>query len=119
MRCKKIVATTAIAISFFLGVMFSEPIRDVRKNFNHEAAKGFYENPYNIKIKTKKNIEGKIETYLVDGETKQYQKIGLNMYVGDYKHRIKSVTSIPKEMAEKNKPLKLIFDIYDFIFDED
>lgn len=118
MGWKKTVMTTAIAASFFLGVTFSEPIKDLRKNFHYEAAKGFYEKPYDLKIETRKNIEGKIETYLVDKEKKQYQKIGQNMYVGDYKHRIKSVTSIPKEMAEKNKFLKLILDFYNFISNE-
>lgn len=117
MRCKKTIVTTAIAISFFLGVVFSEPINDVRKNFHYEAAKGFYEKPYNLKIETRKNIDGKIETYLTDEETRQYQKIGTNMYVGDYKHRIKSITNIPREIAEKNKPLKLILDLYNFISD--
>ncbi|MDP2906627.1 MAG: hypothetical protein Q8O03_01690 [Nanoarchaeota archaeon] len=119
MRCKKTVITTAIAMSFFLGVTFSEPIKDMRKYFHHETAKGFYERPYDLKVETKKNMEGKIETYLYDKETKQYQKVGPKMYVGDYKHRIKSVIEIPKEIAEKNKLLKIILDVYNFVSDKD
>ncbi len=41
------------------------------------------------------------------------------MYVGDYKHRIKAVVEIPKEIAEKNKLLKIILDIYNFVSDKD
>ncbi len=119
MRCKKTVITTAIAMSFFLGVTFSEPIKDMRKYFHYEAAKGFYERPYDLKVETKKNVEGKIEAYLVDKETKQYQKVGPKMYVGDYKHRIKSVVEIPKEIAEKNKLLKIILDVYSLVSDKD
>lgn len=119
MRYKKLIATIAIAGSFLLGVTFSEPIIDMRKNFYHEPAKGFYERPYSLKVETRKNMEGKIEAYLYDEDTKNYQKIGPNMYVGDYKHRIKSVTNIPKELAEKHKLLKIILDIYSLVSDND
>lgn len=119
MRCKKIIVTTAIAGSFLLGVALSEPIIDMRKNFHHEPAKGFYERPYSLKVETRKNMEGKIEAYLYDEDTKNYQKIGPNMYVGDYEHRIKSVTNIPKELIEKYKPLKLILKLYSLISDND
>ena len=119
MRCNKTVTATLIATSFFLGVMFSEPIKDMRRYFHHEAAEGFYERPYDLKVETRKNVEGKIEAYLYDKETKQHQKIGENMYVGDYKHRIKSVVNIPKEIAEKHKLLKIVLDVYSLVFDED
>lgn len=118
MRYKKLIATTAIAGSFLLGITLSEPIKDLRANFHYETAKGFYEKPYSLKIETRKNMEGKIEAYLYDKDTKNYQKIGPNMYVGDYKHRIKSVTNIPKELAEKHKTLKKLFDIYNLIFND-
>ncbi|MBM3199314.1 hypothetical protein FJZ53_00130 [Candidatus Woesearchaeota archaeon] len=119
MRCKKTVLATIIAASFAAGVLMSEPIKDLRKNFRYEAAEGFYERPYNLKIETRKNMKGEIETYLYDDETKQYHKIGQKMYVGDYKHRIKSVTSIPKELAEKHKLLKFILDAYSLVSDKD
>lgn len=118
MRCKT-AAIALIATSFFAGVMFSEPIKDAKKYLHYETEKGFYEKPYNLKIEKRKNLQGKIETYLIDKETRQYQKIGMNMYVGDYKHRIRSAMNIPKEIAEENELLKLVSDIYSFIFDED
>ena len=116
MRCKKLFIT-AIAGSFFLGVMVSEPIKDLRKNFHHEAAEGFYEQPYNLKIKTKKNLDGKIESYLCDTETKQSQKIGHELYVGDNKHRIKAAGDIIIKIAEKK--LKILSELYSLVFDND
>lgn len=117
LRCKKAVIISSIAASFLLGIVFSEPIKDLRKNFYHEPAKGFYEKPYNLEIRYKKNIEGKIETYLYDEETKQYQKIGPKMYVGDYRHRIKSATDIPKEIV-KDKGLDFLDEVYEFFFSD-
>ncbi|MBL7100824.1 MAG: hypothetical protein ISS23_02610 [Nanoarchaeota archaeon] len=115
MRHKKLI-TTAIAGSFFLGIIFSGPIKDTRKYFHYETAKGFYEKPYNLKIKNRKDIQGKIETYIHDTETKQYHKIGPKMYVGDYEHRIKSAGNIIIEIAEGK--LKFLSGIYSLIFDD-
>ena len=116
MKLNKTAITASIALSFFLGVMFSEPIKDTRSYFHYETAKGFYEQPYNLKIKTRKNLEEKIEAYLYDKETNQYQKIGPNMYVGDSKHRMKSAGHIIIEMMEDE--LKFLSNFYSFIFDK-
>lgn len=80
MRCKKAVITTVIATSFLLGITLSEPIKDTRKYLHYEIAEGFYGKPYNLKIETRKNMEGKIEAYLTDEETKQYRKIKPNEF---------------------------------------
>lgn len=103
MRYKKTAATLAIATSFFLGVMFSGPIKDTRKYFHYEAAEGFYAKPYNLKIEKRKNIEGKIETYLVDEETKQYKKIRPNL--------------IKERNQRFSKALDLAERVYEFFFD--
>lgn len=117
MRCKKTLIASSIAASFLLGIALAEPIKDARSYLHHEPAKGFYQEPYNLKIKHKKNIEGKIETYLYDKKTKQYQKVGPKMYVGDYKHRIKSASEIPKEII-KDQGLEIIEEIYEFLFSD-
>ena len=115
MRCKKIVITMAIAGSFFLGIGISEPIKDARKMFHYEAAESFYERPYDLEIKHKKTVDGKIETYLYDEETNDYQKIGPNMYVGDKKHRIKSAGHAIIEQLEDE--IEFLLDFYGFVFD--
>ena len=107
MRYKKAAVITAMSASFLLGLTLSEPIKDTRKYFHYEAAEGFYEKPYNLKIETRKNIEGKIETYLVDEETKQYRKIKPNT-VKEPKQRI-------NETLEKT--IEVIGEIYEFFFD--
>lgn len=119
MRYKKTIITTAILASFFLGTILPGQIKNIKKYSCYEPAKGYYERPCNLEIKTNKNIEGKIETYLCDTETKQCQKIGTKMYVGDYKHRIKAVCNIPKEILEDKKNLGFILNLYDFILDDD
>ena len=55
MRCKT-AAMLLIAGSFLAGVMLSEPIKDARKYLHYEAEKGFYEKPYNLNVKTRKNF---------------------------------------------------------------
>jgi len=115
MRCKKLFVTTAIATSFFLGVALSGQIKNAKKHLPYEPAKGFYEKPYNLEIETRKNLEGKIETYLFDKETKECQKIGPNMYVGDKLHRIESAGYVIIEIVEKK--LKSVSNLYSFIFD--
>ncbi|MBU4501845.1 MAG: hypothetical protein KKA79_04580 [Nanoarchaeota archaeon] len=115
MRYKKLVITGAIITSFMLGIGFSEPIKDMKKYFHHEAAEGFYKQPYNLEVRTRENIEGKIESYLYNKETNEHHKIGLKMYVGNTKYRMESLGDAVKE--EIKEKLEFIPKIYRFIFD--
>ena len=74
MKLRNILMALIFVGSFSLGVFCNEPIRKAKGYFHYKVAQGFYECPYNLKIKIEENINGELETFLVNTETNEYYK---------------------------------------------
>ena len=64
--------------------------------FEYQVKKGFYENPYDLRIQRIKS-NNKLEIYLTDINGNIKHKIDNNLYVGSEKHQLKGCYKIGKE----------------------
>ncbi|MBI4447518.1 hypothetical protein HY643_00920 [Candidatus Woesearchaeota archaeon] len=64
----------ASAASFSLGICSAETIKGLTKPATYLVKEGFYQNPYDLKI-IHREVEGKIETYILDTKTKNYAPV--------------------------------------------
>ena len=104
MRINEYLATAVLALTFFTGVYFAEDVRSLRSMYPYTVKPEFFQRPYDLRI-VRKEVNGSIESYLADTETRNYQRIGPDLYVGDGIHRLESVIDSTKEFISRHKSL--------------